>query len=177
MDFGSGGLSSLSEHYYPRRWLMGAYTRAGLGALMTGAPLALVPVDMAVSAVLAALTALFVAYGGLTLLRQLTRIVIDDDEIRSDGPIARTVAWRDLSDVRLKYYSTRRDGRGGWHELNLEGRGRTIRIDSALDGFPAVLARSVREAERRGLELSATTRGNLGPFGLAQQRSRAGADR
>jgi hypothetical protein len=178
MDFGRGGLRVLSEHHYPRRVLTAAYARAGLGALMTGGPLALVAVDTAVGIVLAVLAALFLAYGAHTWLRHRTRIVFDDDVIRSVGPIGRSLPWRELSNLRLKYYSSRRDGRNGWHELDLRGRGGTIRIESTLEGFREVLARSVREAERRGLELNPTTRVNLRPFGLARERATsAGVER
>jgi hypothetical protein len=161
----------VSEHRYAREALIAAYARAAAGALVTGGPLVLVPVETAVGIVLAVLAALFLVYGAHTLLRQYTMIVVDDQAILSQGPLGRVVPWRDLSNVRLKYYSTRRDGRNGWHELDLRGRGTTIRIESSLNGFGDILARAIRESERRGIELSPTTRSNLKPFGLLRELS------
>jgi hypothetical protein len=162
----------VSEHRYSREALTGAYARTAIGVLITCGPLALVPVETVVGVILSALAALFLAYGAHTLLRQYTRIIVDDEVIRSHGPVDRSVPWRDLSNVRLKYYSTRRDGRNGWHELDLRGRGTRIRIESTLNGFGDVLARAVRESERHGIELSYATRSNLKPFGLLREPTR-----
>jgi hypothetical protein len=119
---------------------------------------------------LGASAAVFALYGTHTLLRQLTRIVVDDERISADGPLAAAVAWNDLTNLSLKYYSTRRDGRNGWHQLDLKGRGRTLRLESSLGGFGDIVARAARAAESRGLELNPTTLRNLEPFGLARGR-------
>jgi hypothetical protein len=160
----------VTEHRYPNRALIGAYGRAAVGLVLTVVPLAAVPVDLAALVVLSALAAVFAAYGGHTLLRHATRIVVDDERIRAVGPIGAVVAWSDLTDLRLKYYSTRRDGRNGWQQLDLEGPGRTLTIESSLAGFGEIVARAVRAAERRGLELSPATRSNLAAWGLARAR-------
>jgi hypothetical protein len=160
----------VTEHRYPSRALIGAYGRAGVGLVLTVVPLAAVPVDLAALVALGTLATVFAAYGGHTLLRHATRIVVDDERIRAVGPIGAVVAWSDLTGLRLKYYSTRRDGRNGWHQLDLEGPGRTLTIESSLGGFGEIVARAVRAADRRGLELSPTTRSNLAPWGLAPAR-------
>ena len=61
----------------------------------------------------------------------------------------------------LDYFSTRRDGRGGWMQLRLRAGGASVRLDSGLAGFEQILERAVGAAEGRRLELSATTAANL----------------
>ena len=71
------------------------------------------------------------------------------------------IQWADLCLLRLDYYSTRRDGEGGWMQLRLGDARRTIRIDSDLDGFAELVDAAARAAARRNLALDATTAANL----------------
>jgi hypothetical protein len=63
--------------------------------------------------------------------------------------------------LRLDYYSTRRDGEGGWMQLRLGDARRTIRIDSGLEGFAELVGEAARAAARRDLALDAATLANL----------------
>jgi hypothetical protein len=91
----------------------------------------------------------------------LTRIELDEAGIRASGPLGAAIRWADLRVLRLDYYSTRRDQEEGWMQLRLRGGGRTLRIDSGLDGFAEVALAAARHARAREVELDDTTHGNL----------------
>ena len=144
-----------------------ALARAGIGALITLGPLALVRPTVTAAIILGGLGALFLIYGFLALVRGRSSVAIDARGIHITGPFPKTVAWDSLADVRLRYYTTRKDRSGGWMVLSVKGMGRRLRIESTLRDFSRLLARVIAEAERAGVELSPETRGNLGPFGIA----------
>ena len=161
----------MTEYRYPATAMITAHVRAGAGLVLTLAPLFAIQPALVPSSVLGGCALLFGVYGVRTLVRQLTRIHVGDDAIRATGPLPLTIAWRDLTAVKLGYYPTRRDGRGGWMQLNLKGVGKTMRIESSLDGFSDIIGRAIREAQSRGIELTDATRNNLRPLGIATSDS------
>lgn len=150
---------------YPARvlWLDYAGSTAGL-ALSLGL-LAFMQLAAPVVWAATATAALFLVYFGRTVCRQLTHIVLDEAGIRVRGPAAglpgAAIRWADLCSLRLGYYSTRRDGEGGWMQLRLGDARHRIRIDSDLDGFAELVGAAARAAARRNLALDATTAANL----------------
>jgi hypothetical protein len=116
-------------------------------------------------AVLGALAALFAAHGVRTWVRSATRIEVGDEGIAVRGPRKAMVRWDGLEQMRLTYYSTRRDGSKGWMQMKLKGAETTLRIDSTLDGFPALVRRAAAEAAKRGVELPPATQANLAALG------------
>jgi len=114
---------------------------------------------------LAAAAALFLVYFGRTVCRQLTHIELDEAGIRATGPAAgllgAAIRWEDLCLLRLGYYSTRRDGEGGWMQLKLADARHTLRIDSEVEGFAELAGAAARAAARRDLSLDAVTAQNL----------------
>jgi hypothetical protein len=68
--------------------------------------------------------------------------------------------------MRLKYFSTRRDGAHGWMQLVLKGSDAKIRIESTLGGFADIVKRAAKAANDEGLSLSSTTLGNLELLGV-----------
>jgi hypothetical protein len=154
------------------------YAGGGIGIALTLGPLALVHPAAPVAWVLAAAAALFLVYFGRTVCRQLTQIELEETGIRVRGPavglLSAAIRWEDLRSLRLDYFSTRRDGEGGWMQLRLRDAKRTIRIDSELEGFAGVVRVAVGEAVRRGAGLDYTTRANLGVLGIALPGTEAG---
>ena len=124
--------------------------------------------------VLAAAAALFLVYFGRTVCRQLTHIELDEAGIRAKGPLGAAIRWEDLRSLRLDYFSTRRDGEGGWMQLRLRDAQHTIRIDSELEGFVGLVRVAALEALRRGVDLDHATRANLGVLGIELAASEAG---
>jgi hypothetical protein len=153
---------------YSWRALLPGYAGSAIGLAFSLAPLALVHPAGPVVWVLTAAAALFLVYFGRTVCRQLTHIELDEFGIRARGPLGAAIRWEDLRSLRLDYYSTRRDREGGWMQLRLRDAGRTIRIDSELDGFVELVRAAVLQARRRGVDLDEPTRVNLGVLGLAE---------
>jgi hypothetical protein len=156
----------VTQHRYPTGALASDYARAIIGLALAAAPLLLVPLNPYVAALLALLAALFVIFGGRTLSRQLSPLVMTETGIASTGLVAVEIPWTGLDDVRLAYFATRRDGDGGWMQLALRAGRRRLRLDSRIEGFAVIVERAVRAAVSRHLSLSATTRANLAALGL-----------
>jgi hypothetical protein len=154
-----------SAHRYSWRSLVPDYAGAFIGLACTLGPLASVHPARPVAWVLAAVAALFLVYFGRTVCRQLTHIELDEAGIRVCGPavglLNTVIRWENLRSLQLDYYSTRADREGGWMQLKLRDAQRTIRIDSGLEGFVAVVDRAARAAAERGLALDAATSSNL----------------
>ena len=156
----------MNELRYPLRALWANYARAAFGVAIVAGPLAIAQLGTISTVVLSGLLALFLGYGVRTALRHATRYGFDDRGVFATGPISRAIEWSDVANVKLSYYTTKRDGTSGWWQLDIKGRRSTMRIDSTLDGFAAIAERAVREARARGVELSPTTIENLDPLGI-----------
>ena len=156
----------MSEHSYGPRELAQDYARSGVGLTVTAGPLLFVPASPGMMAVLGGLAALFLAFGTRTALRQMTVVRLDDAGITASGPMGVTIAWDDLRRLALAYYSTRRDRSRGWMQLSVKGRGRTLRLDSSIDGFRDIVVAALKVAERKRLALAPATIGNLAALGI-----------
>jgi len=151
---------------YPPQSLAFGYAGSGTGIVVSLGFLGWAELAAPVAWAMTAAAALFLVYFARTVCRQLTRIELDEAGIRAEGPLGGAIRWEDLRLLELDYYSTRRDpeGRtmeGGWMQLKLRGAGRTIRIDSELDGFAALARAAAQAAAARGLALDAATLSNL----------------
>jgi hypothetical protein len=150
---------------YPREALLADYIRAAAGAVLCGLPLALLQVNRWVGVVLGAAFLLFALFFVRAAFRHMT---LGPDTLAADGPAGGLVEWARLERMTLGYYSTKRDRSGGWMQLALRSTGaRTIKIDSALDGFYDIVESATRAAKARNLELSEATRANLRSMGLS----------
>ncbi len=147
--------------HYPLRALAFDYAGSIAGLACTFGLIVSVRLATSVAWVLGAAAALFLVYFGRTVCRQLTHIELDEAGIRARGPLGGAIRWAELRSVQLEYYSTRTDREGGWMQLKLRDAQRTIRIDSELEGFVAVVDRAAQAAAQRGLALDAATAGNL----------------
>jgi hypothetical protein len=151
---------------YPSGVLLGDYARAAAGLALTILPLALVQVTPWIAGPLALCALLFAVFAARTVQRQLTRVTVDEDAVRSEGPLGAVVRWDDLSGLRLRYYATKRGRDDGWMQATLSSPGGRIRIDSNLDGFDAVIERAVAAARRNGVPLNPVTMDNLLALGI-----------
>lgn len=136
------------------------------GAAVTGVPLVALDMQTSVATVFALLFALFVAFGLRSLARTRTRVSVDDDGIRIAGLRPISLQWSEVDELRLDYYATRRDRRGGWMQLGLKGAKRTVKLDATLEGFPELVAVAAARAAARGATLSERTRANLTALGV-----------
>lgn len=162
----AGAPPELTSHTYSSASMAGDYLRSAAGLVPSGLILATVPVGSVAAVVLGGFAALFGVFGARTLLRHATRLEMSARGVRAVGPWRRMILWSELDRLRLTYYSTRRDRKSGWMQLEL-GAGRSrLRMDSRIDGFEAVVRRAALAAMARGLPLSDATAANLEALGI-----------
>lgn len=150
----------MSRHRYRGRALAADYVRAVTGAGATGGIAAFANALPIWTYVFGGLALLFLVYGVRTAVRQFTTLECTETELSARGPRPVAIAWKDVRDVRLRYYSTRRDRSAGWLQLTVAGPQGAIRLDSSLEGFEQVAARALRAASARGLQLRPDTVAN-----------------
>lgn len=166
-----------TEHRYHRGGLVGDGLRAVAGLALCAWPPAVTSVGPVWASILAVLALLFALYGLRAALRSLSRICLDDVGIRSEGPFPTAIRWNELASLKLGYYSTRREGRGGWMQLRLAGGGERLRIDSSLEGFGDIVVRAARIARRNGIEMAPATEENLRSLGRLTPTGERGRER
>ncbi len=157
---------AMTEQRYNLRGLRASYARAAVGTGLMVWILVTAQAGVTGTLLLSVLAAVFLIYGLRTALRHTTRYGFDERGVVAIGPVSRAIEWGDVVNVKLSYYTTKRDGTSGWWQLDIKGRNSTMRIESTLDGFGALAERAVREARARGVELSPTTIDNLRPLGI-----------
>lgn len=161
----------MSLHRYPTASLAGDYARGGIGMLLTAGPLMAVPMHPIVAWLLAGAAVLFIFFLGRTVLRHATVIEADDQGITARGPVGRTIPWPALKDVRLRYYSTRRDREQGWMQLTLRGHGRRLTVESSIEDFDTLAGQAAAMARRNGVTLSDATLNNMMALGAVPASS------
>ena len=153
---------------YPHRTLMADYGRAAAGVVLCGAPLLLLEVNRWLAVVLVLGFLLFAVFLVRTALRHHTRYLLGNDTLCADGPGGTLVEWSRIDRLKLSYFSTKRDRSDGWMQLSVGSTGgRTVKLDSSLDGFHDIVARAAQAAEAAGLPLSEATRANLKAMGIS----------
>ena len=150
---------------YPVSRLASDYVKAAAGLAATGG-VALAVVSSPISLVLlGCLAGVFFVFGVQTAIRHGTRVTVTAADIAAvPGGVCR--AWRDLTAVRLAYYSTRRDGRNGWMQLTLRWGGRRLHLDSRLDGFEDVARRAANAARANRLLITPASVANFAALGI-----------
>ena len=101
--------------------MIGDYLRALAGLVPTGVLLVIFPLGGIAIGVLGSLAAIFGIFGARTALRHGTRFEVDDAELRAIGICRRAIVCglAELDRMKLAYYSTRRDRKAGWMQLEL----------------------------------------------------------
>ena len=159
-------IDAASQHVYPMSAMIGDYLRAAAGLVPTGAVFATAPVGTAGATVLGGFAAIFALFGLRTVLRHGTRLEMTAAELRTHGVWRRTIAWAELDRLRLAYYSTKRDRRSGWMQMEL-GAGRTrLSLDSRIEGFDQLVRRAAEVAATRSVPLNDATLANLEALGV-----------
>lgn len=149
---------------YPADALKADGLRAALGLAVTMGPLALVGFDAhpLVAVPLLAGAGLFAWLGLRTLARRGTVYRLTDEGlVMPHGFFMVMVRWDRITDVKLRYYSTKKDKSGGWMQLTIQaGRGRCS-IESQLVGFDAIAARVAELVIERGIPVDEATKENF----------------
>jgi hypothetical protein len=168
---GESSRDGISWHRYPAASMIGDYLRAAAGLVPAGAIFATMPVAPVPATLLGGFAMIFGIFGLRTALRHNTSIEMTETEIRAEGLIARglvtrTIAWAELDRMRLAYYSTRRDRKSGWMQLELGGSGGRLSLDSRIAGFEEVVRRAADAAAENHLHVSEATAANLEALGV-----------
>ena len=162
----------MTYYAYPTSAMIGDYFRAAAGLVPAAAMLATLPIGGITTIVLGGFAALFAGFGIRTIIRHRTRLEVTGSALRATGLRRASIIWEELDRMNLAYYSTRRDRREGWMQLDLRSGRSQIRVDSRITGFAELVEISARAAEARGLSLSAATAANLAALGVGSGAER-----
>src|ERR1700687_127698 len=115
------------RHVYPATAMVGDYLRAAAGLVPTGVVFATEPVTTVAATVLGSFAAVFGIFGLRSGLRHRTSLEMSDTELRAHGALRCRISWAELDRMKLTYYSTRRDRRSGWMQLEVSAGGGKVR--------------------------------------------------
>jgi hypothetical protein len=149
------------RYSYSSGAMLGDYLRAAAGLAPVAAIFATVTVDTVPAVILLGVAAIFGAFGVRTALRHGTILEVGDGGVRSVGLRRVAISWAALDRMKLAYYSTRRDRKSGWMQLQLGAGPARLTLDSRLDGFDQVVRQAALAATARELDLSEATVANL----------------
>lgn len=157
---------------YPISALVPDLLRALFGVTVCGAIALHVGLEAWLFWIVVVIGIAFAVFGVLTALRSAMRIEVRTDKVvYYPGP--KTVRLTSLSQLRLEYFSTRRDAERGWMQLTLgDQTGQYIRVDSRLEHFEELVELAARAANKNGLDMTASTVENLS----ALRGARPGSD-
>jgi hypothetical protein len=156
----------MTLYSYPTSAMLGDYARAAAGLAPTAALLAMTPVGLTAAVVLGGFASLFAVFGIRTALRHATQFEMTETMLNGLGLLSCSIEWSELDRVRLAYYSTRRDRRVGWMQLELRSARKKVQLDSRIEGFTEVVKASARAAELRGVPLDPATLANFEALGI-----------
>jgi len=149
------------RYSYSSSAMLGDYLRAAAGLLPVAAVFATVSVDTVVAVLFGGFGAIFGAFGIRTALRHGTILEVSETGLRAAGLRRVMIPWAALDRMKLAYYSTRRDRKAGWMQLQLGAGPARLTLDSRLDGFEQLVRHAAIAAAARDLELSEATAANL----------------
>jgi hypothetical protein len=158
--------TATSRHAYPTSAMIGDYFRAAAGLVPAAAILATTPVGDAGAILLGGFAAIFAIFGLRTALRHGTSLEMTQTELRATGMLRRTMAWNEIDRMKLAYYSTSRDRKQGWMQLQLAAGSARLGLDSRISGFDRLVRRAAAAAAARHLDLNDATVANLRSLGL-----------
>ena len=165
-----------SRHVYPASAMVGDYLRAAAGLVPSGVLFATVPIGAVAGALIGGFAAIFAVFGLRTALRHGTSIAMTDAHLLAHGARRCVIAWAELDRLKLAYYSTRRDRKSGWMQLELAAGRTRLKLDSRIDGFDRLVRRAAEAAAARDVPLSDATLANLEALGIGVPAPSSGAD-
>ncbi len=158
-----------TEHKYPLSYLLGDYASAAFGVAIMILLFTLASFHYLVLLFMLALTAVFLIFGARTYIRHNTVIKVDDVGVRAVGLLPKQMPWAEISELDLRYFSTRRDRRRGWMQLRLKSGKKVLRIESQIDDFESVARRAYDKCAAEGAAMNVATMANLKSMGIGPQ--------
>ncbi len=124
--------------------------------LVASEPLPIVSYSLVVMGVI------FAGYALWCFRRRNVRVAITEGGVEVGDKVRVGILWNDIEDVRLDFYTTRRDRDSGWMTLKLRDKnGKSVRVGSDLDGFQNLVGHVAKVVEDTGLEMNVSTRANI----------------
>jgi hypothetical protein len=157
----------VSTYRYPVNKLVPDYIRsvAGLGVLGVPAVYS-IGTHWIITSIMGGLILLFGTFGVSTAIRQFSIVLLDRHGLRVKGPRPAELLWSDVTNIDLRFFSTRRDRVGGWFQLKVRGGRNLIKIDSNLDDFDGLLQQVAAAIARHDLPVSPIGRENFSAAGF-----------
>ena len=162
----------MTRFRYPASTVRGDLVRAVIGLVVFGTALVVASGHPVGIIVFGALFALFFVFGIRVLQRIKTTVAMDAEGISTSGPRGANLRWKDVEEVKLSYFSTRRDQAGGWMQLVLKGGTGQVCVESTVEGFEQIAQQAARAARRNGLALSPATMSNFNELGIDMREDR-----
>jgi hypothetical protein len=131
------------------------YLRAGAGFGLTMLPMPnVIGGNTVVLVIILGLASLFGSFGVSTFLRQKSTVCASTDGIWIQGLRSHAVRWQEVTQIDLRFFSTRRSTGKGWFQLKVISPNGTIRVDSNLNDFDGLLQWVVTAITRHGLKVT-----------------------
>jgi len=154
-----------NEYVYTRDDLGRDYFRAFVGLAICIAPFIWLEPAVYFIVILLGIGAVFATLLWQTMMRHVTRVLVDANGITMIAVRRRTIAWNQLSAFHLSYFTTWRNMQG-FMEIKLKGPGVSMNIGSGLIGFHDIAKVASQAAVRNGVILKAATIDNLTHVGI-----------
>lgn len=156
---------------YDRGTIVADLARALAGSAITGGILLLLNPVPWIAVILWGCFALFTVFFLQTMRKAATTVSADAEQVQQVlalGPVklGSSITWADITDIRLRYYSTKRKSPDGWMQLTLKGGGSKLTLDSSLDGFDLIAKQAGAIIKEFDLDPDPTTRENFLTFGV-----------
>ena len=151
--------------------LRGDYLRGAIGLFVTvGLVVAATKITI-FQYIFAAGALLFLGFFLRTAQRHLTTFSFSNDTFQANGPLGKNISLPAVIDIRLRYFSTRKDrtGEGGWFELTIQDPKSKISVDSTINGFDQIMQHCVDIIHQNKLAPSETTIENFSSAGFPLQ--------
>ncbi len=162
----------MKTYTYARKEILKEYRHAGMGFCASLVPLLLLRPSSVIVYILGSMVCLFAVYGIRALDRGRLHIRLTEKEICATGIRTKSIKWEELEQVKLNYFSTRRDRENGWMQLKLNGRGVRLRIESTVTDFEGLVDTCASIALSKGLSLDPASIRNLQALGVSSDTLR-----
>jgi hypothetical protein len=159
----------LTELRYPIRTLLGDYIRAIVGFGVGLYILLTVGFSLIIFLIFGSMAVLFLVFGLRTVQRHLAVVALSSEGVACRDLRTRSIYWRDLSYLKLRFYGIRRRSSGdgaNFMQLTIKGGRVSITMDSSLEGFDLLAWRAVKAARENAVSLDPASAGNLLGIGI-----------
>ena len=159
----------MTELRYPFGAVAGDYLRAIVGLGFSLYILLGVATPFWVSVIFGGMALLFLVFGLRTVQRHVAVVALSEEGIACRELSTKTIYWRDLEQLKLRFYGIRRRSQGegsSFMQLVLKGNGVKITMDSSLASFDLVAWTAAKAARENAVSLDPASAGNLLGIGI-----------